>query len=234
MDLLYTAHVPAGDGPFPTVLALHGWGAGAHDLLGLAPLLHGGDALVLCPEGPVAVPIGGGMVGHGWFPLVMGGPVDLSAFRRGAEALHEFLGEATARYPIDPRRLVALGFSQGGAMAYDLVLRDPGRFAGLAALSSWFPAERAADIPKRPEHEGLPALILHGTRDPMLEVERARESREAVRPFGVSLTYRELDMAHEIRPDALRILQQWLEKVFAAPRSEAGAVPPAAQSPVLP
>ena len=37
MDLLYTAHVPPGDGPFPTILALHGWGASGHDLLGLAP-----------------------------------------------------------------------------------------------------------------------------------------------------------------------------------------------------
>ena len=38
MELLYTAHVPSGEGPFPTILALHGWGASAHDLLGLAPL----------------------------------------------------------------------------------------------------------------------------------------------------------------------------------------------------
>jgi predicted esterase len=42
MELLYTAHVPAGDGPFPTIFLLHGWGASAHDLIGLAPILHGG------------------------------------------------------------------------------------------------------------------------------------------------------------------------------------------------
>ena len=55
MELLYTAHVPAGDGPLPTILLLHGWGASAHDLIGLAPILHGGRALVLCPQGPVAL-----------------------------------------------------------------------------------------------------------------------------------------------------------------------------------
>ena len=32
----------------------------------------------------------------------------------------------------------------------------------------------------------------------------------ALRPYGVALTYREFDMGHEIRPDALRVLQQWL------------------------
>jgi len=68
MQLLHTAYVPAGEGPFPTILALHGWGASAQDLLGLAPYLHGGEALVVCPEGPVAFEIQQGLVGHGWFP----------------------------------------------------------------------------------------------------------------------------------------------------------------------
>ena len=41
MDLLHTVHVPSGAGPFPTILALHGWGANAHDLLGLGRIdLH--------------------------------------------------------------------------------------------------------------------------------------------------------------------------------------------------
>jgi phospholipase/carboxylesterase len=226
VNLLHTAHVPAGEGPFPTVLAIHGWGASAHDLLGLAPLLHGGGALVLCPEGQVEVPIGGGAVGHGWFPLRLDAPPDPQAFRRAADALRSFLGQAMERYPIDPQRFVALGFSQGGSMAYDLVLRDPSRFAALAALSSWFPPDLAAGLPKRPEHEGLPVLIVHGTRDPLLDVERARESREAVRPYGVALTYREFDMAHEIRPEALRLLVKWLDEKALAPRP--------AQSPVLP
>jgi phospholipase/carboxylesterase len=216
MDLLYTAHVPPGEGPFPTVLALHGWGANAHDLLGLAPLLHGGNALVLCPQGPVAVPIGGGSYGYGWFPLNPGAPVDVAAFERGAGALRAFLEGALARYPIDPARIVPAGFSQGGVMAYELALRDPGRFAGVVALSSWLPEPLAATLAKTPEHEGLPVLIVHGTADPMLDVGKARESRELLRPLGVTITYREFNMGHEIRPEALKLIVKWLdEKAFA-------------------
>ena len=63
MKLLHTAHVPAGDGPFPTIIALHGWGASAHDLFGLAPILDAGRSLVLCPQGPVPVQTGPGAVG---------------------------------------------------------------------------------------------------------------------------------------------------------------------------
>ena len=119
MELLHTAHVPAGDGPFPTIVALHGWGASAHDLIGLAPLLQRGSALVLCPEGPVSFEIGQGIAGHGWFPLAGagGGAPDPRAFQRGADGLRRFLDAALARYPIDRRKLVLLGFSQGGVMA---------------------------------------------------------------------------------------------------------------------
>ncbi|HEX6900158.1 MAG TPA: alpha/beta hydrolase-fold protein [Thermoanaerobaculia bacterium] len=212
MNLLYTAHVPAGEGPFPAIIALHGWGASAHDLLGLAPILHEGRAVVLCPQGQVAVPFGGGQYGYGWFPLRPGGPTDVEAFRSAAEALRHFVDMALGRYPIDPQRIVIAGFSQGGMMAYDLGLREPSRFAGVAALSSWFPPPLAEDLPKLPEHEDFPVLILHGTRDDRIEVERARESREALRPYGVALTYREFDMGHEIRQDALRVLLQWLDE----------------------
>jgi phospholipase/carboxylesterase len=216
MKLLHTVHAPAGDGPFPTLLLLHGWGANAHDLLGLAPMIHGGNALVLCPQGPVSFSIGGGLRGYGWFPLVPGAPPDPAAFRSGADALRAFLDEALERYPIDRERLAVAGFSQGGAMAYDLVLREPALFKGLIALSSWLPAVLAEHAERKPEHDGLPVLIVHGTRDAMLDVEKARESREAIRPFGVALTYREFDMGHEVGREALQLILRWLDdKVFA-------------------
>lgn len=214
--LLHTAHVPAGEGPFPTVLALHGWGASAHDLLGLAPLLHRGRALVLCPQGETEIPIGPGQLGYGWFPLRTTSAENPEAFRAAAETLRRFLDASLARYPIDPARLVLLGFSQGGVMAYELGLRQPERFAGIAALSTWLPPELAESFSREPRHEGLPVLLIHGTEDPLVEVERARESRERLRPFGVALTYREFPMAHEIRPEALQILVRWLdERAFA-------------------
>lgn len=221
MDLRHTAHVPAGEGPFPTVVALHGWGASAHDLLGLAPLLHGGDALVLCPEGPVEVPIGPGMTGHGWFPLDPGKPPDPDEFRKGARALRGFFEAARDRYPVDPERVVLLGFSQGGAMAYEWALSEAGSFAGLVALASWLPEPLASAVGKTPEQEELPVLVLHGTQDTMVSVEMARASRERLRELGVQLMYRELEMGHELSREALQVIARWLEeRAFALSREE--------------
>ncbi len=217
MDLLHTAHIPAGEGPFPTVIALHGWGASAHDLLGLAPFLHGGRALVLSPDGPVTVPIGPGVEGRGWFPITGGGPPDPREFAAGAQALRTFLDAALERYPVDLRKLVLLGFSQGGVMAYDLFLREPERFAGMAALSSWLPPVLTDAIPKQPAHEGRPVFVAHGTRDPMIDVARGRESRDALLRYGLAVTCHEYEMGHEIAPETLRDLMRWLEEKVLSP-----------------
>ncbi|MEM7050707.1 MAG: alpha/beta hydrolase-fold protein [Acidobacteriota bacterium] len=215
MNLLHTAHIPAGDGPFPTLFVLHGWGASAHDLLGLAPWLHGGEALVLSPQGSIPVPLGGGVEGYGWFPLDPGGPPSEEVFDQARRELRQFVDGAFESFPIDRRKVAVLGFSQGGVMAYDLVLGAPQEFCGLAALSSWLPESLAASHAAAEDHQELPTLVVHGTEDSVIAVERARESREALRPFGVSLTYREFDMGHEIRPEALALLADWLgRRVF--------------------
>lgn len=217
MSLLYTAHVPAGAGPFPTVLALHGWGASAHDLLGLAPLLHGGEALVLCPQGPVSVPIQPGYDGYGWFPLSGGEEPDPAKIDQAADALLEFLDGCFERHPIDPKKLVILGFSQGGFMAFQLALSDPARFAGLIGLSTWLPEALADSTEPRPALANLPALIVHGTQDPAIPVERGQDTRDALIGLGVPTVYREYEMGHEIRPEALGEIVEWLEEKVLTP-----------------
>src|SRR5438128_959408 len=124
LHLLHTVYEPAGAGPHPTIVALHGWGANAMDLLGLAPYLAGGRFLVLCPQGTVVVPLGP-MDGYGWFPITLGAPPDPAAFTQGVDDAQRFLDAALQRYPIDRTKLVVLGFSQGGVIAYALALADP-------------------------------------------------------------------------------------------------------------
>jgi phospholipase/carboxylesterase len=217
VDLLYTAHVPAGDGPHPAVILLHGWGAHAHDLIGLAPILHGGDALVLCPQGRVAFQTGPGSIGYGWFPLVPGRPPDLAAIETARRDVEAFIDAALQRYPIDRARLVLAGFSQGGFLAYQIALRAPERFAGLMALSSWLPQELAGAIERKPAHANLPALVIHGSQDPMVPVARAYASRDALLALGVPTVFREYAMGHEIRPDALREIVRWLDEKVLSP-----------------
>jgi phospholipase/carboxylesterase len=217
MHLIHTVFEPPGAGPHPTLLTLHGWGANALDLLGLAPYLCSGKFLVLCPQGPLHVPLGGAAVGYGWFPITMGGSLDVKAVVVAREALRQFLVEAMTRYPIDPKKLGVVGFSQGGVMAYSLGLGEPERFSALASLSSWLPQDLLSLLPDVPATEQLPILIQHGNRDELVDVGRARQSVETLRNVRVPVTYREYEMGHEINANSLGDLSAWLQEKMISP-----------------
>ena len=214
MNLIHTLYEPAGPGPHPTIVTLHGRGANAFDLLGLAPYVCGGRFMLICPQGPLETPIGPGAVGYAWYPLTHGGPPDVPAMTSARDQLEHFLEAALQRYPIDPKKLVALGFSQGGVMAYSLALQKPDRFAALAALSSWLPQEMFSAPPSA---QSLPTLVHHGSRDQMINVERAQSSVEKLRDWRVPVTYREYDMGHEINGESLAHLSSWLEEKVLTP-----------------
>ncbi len=216
MRLIHTAFEPKGDGPFPAVVAFHGWGASAFDLIGLAPYIADGRFLMLCPQGPIEVPLGG-PVGYGWYPISMTGSVPReSGIEEAVSAALIFLDQALERYPIDRHKLAVLGFSQGGVMAFNVALRQPERFAALIGISTWFPPELAHKVVNHEALQQLPTLIQHGSADPAIEVGRGRQSVEALRNLKVPLTYREYDCGHEINAQGLRDLSAFLtEKVIS-------------------
>lgn len=75
--------------------------------------------------------------------------------------VEEFLDDAMRRFPIDPGRLMASGFSQGGSMVWYLACRMPTRFAAFAPVAGafWEPLPENCSGPR-------PKLIhVHGTHD---------------------------------------------------------------------
>jgi phospholipase/carboxylesterase len=97
--------------------------------------------------------------------MSLGGPPDVAAILSSQKRLRTFLDECLKRYPIDPKKVVVLGFSQGGVMAHSLALVNPERFAGLAVLSSWLPREMVAQLEIGSAVQSLPTLVQHGTQD---------------------------------------------------------------------
>jgi phospholipase/carboxylesterase len=216
MQLIHAAFEPQGDGPHPTIIAFHGWGANALDLLGVAPYVAEGRFAMLCPQGPIEVPMGP-LKGYGWFPITMGAPPDPAQVQAGVESAQQFIDAAVDRYPIDRRKLVILGFSQGGSMAYSLGLRRPERYAAMVGLSTWFPAQIASRPTTSYALQQLPTLVEHGRADDLIEIARARESVEALRSLKVPVSFREYDCGHEITGDGLADLSRFLTDKVLSP-----------------
>ncbi len=197
------------DGPTPAVIAIHGRGAHAQDLLGLAPFIAGGRLLMICPEAEFVLQPG--QLSFTWFNLEPDGGRTSGEFERVAGVLDGFIDRAVERYGADPERLALLGFSQGGTLAYRLGLAFPERFAAVAALSTWLPDEAVEHADQGEALSRLPVLVQHGSRDPLVDVARARDSRERLQQLGVEADYREYEMEHQIGPESMRDLSNFLE-----------------------
>ena len=120
----------------PLVVLMHGRGSHEHDLAGLVPLL---------PPEPVyaslraPLPFAGG--GYTWFASGAPGAPDPKAADASTRGVLEWLEQVAPSGAVG-----ALGFSQGGAMAIQLMRHAPERFASYVNLAGFvIPGDAPAD-----------------------------------------------------------------------------------------
>ena len=139
----------------PLLLLLHGYNSNEGDLFGLAPYLPLEPAIA-----SLRAPSFTGY-GYAWFPLLADG-TELSL--EGADAATDAILDWLDRAAPDAGPVGLLGFSQGGAMALELLRRDPERFAFAVALAGFaLPGERDGD--ERMSRLAPPVFWGRGTAD---------------------------------------------------------------------
>ncbi len=204
------------------VLWLHGLGADGHDFapvvpeLGLPP-----DAPIrfVFPHAPsIPVTINRGHVMPAWYDILeLGGArrVDETGLLRSAQAVRALIERAVAR-GIDSRRIVIAGFSQGGAVGYQVALTHPAPLAGLLALSTWFAT--VDSIVPDPANRALPVSIHHGLYDPVLPESLGRAGYETLLRMGYTAEYLTWPMEHSLCMPQVAHIGAWLaEHLLATP-----------------
>ncbi len=198
---------------YSTIVALHGRGTDEYDLLPLVEALGLNEVLVISPRAPLPFSPGGMIGGFAWYePSQEGVPHD-ETFQSSVALLSRFLDEIKAAYPVNPERLVLLGFSQGTVMAYAVALLNPDSFRGIAALSGYVPSRSGLPF-KIQQLNGLRFFISHGKYDDLIPAKLGRESAEFLKGAGADITYHEYPMGHEVREETLRDLGVWIKKLL--------------------
>jgi len=199
---------PRGRAASALVVLLHGYGANGDDLIALGEAwqhrLPG--AAFVAPNAPEAIP---GMYGAlQWFPLTMRDP---SERWRGVvaarPALDRFLDAELARYRLESRRLVLVGFSQGTMMALHVGLRRGAAPAAIVGFSGLLAGpEHMGEITVRP-----PVLLIHGEVDDLIPVEALHVGREALARAGVAVEWHvRPGLGHGIDPQAQAIAGHYI------------------------
>jgi phospholipase/carboxylesterase len=203
---------PAAGDPQGALVLFHGRGADEHDLFPLLDALDPERRLVgATPRGPLSLPPGGA---H-WYVLGGIGTPESTTFQASYAAASEWLDAFLAQHGVGFERLVLGGFSQGGVMAYSLGLgAGRPRPAALAVFSSFIPNVEGFELDLSPP---LPPIAIgHGTLDNVIEVDWGRRARAVLEAAGAEVLYRETPMFHQIDPEFVREVAEWLGSILGS------------------
>ena len=206
-SLTYLTILPDGYDPekiYPLVIMLHGYGVNMHDLAGLTSMIGSTGYIYICPNAPIPLNSGPGMVGWAW--TNPGESENSDEVHRVERRLETLYAEVVETYRTRPQNAILLGFSQGGSMTYRTGLMHPELFTGIVALSCWLPDPELIQS-RLPEDRGQSVFIAHGLQD---NIDSGRRAKDSLESLGYSLSYNEYDMGHEINQQVLEDLIAWM------------------------
>lgn len=193
----YLAAVPAGTGPWPLLLFLHGSGE------------RGAKLETVKRHGPPRLIVEGRE-----FPYVVLAPQCPRGQWWSAETLEALLDHAQATYPIDPDRVWVTGISMGGYGAWALATRCPRRLAALVPICGGGSPRLARNLRE------VPVWAFHGAHDDTVAPGESAAMVEALRRAGgnARLTIYP-DLGHDCWTRAYTEpeLWEWLEARVRAP-----------------
>ncbi|ESK86807.1 lysophospholipase i [Moniliophthora roreri MCA 2997] len=226
--------VPAIKKHTATVIFVHGLGDTGHGWKPVADMFQSDPSLAHIkwvlphsPQRPVTANMG--MIMPSWFDIESFGfktSEDEHGMMESVRSLTQLI-DAETKSGLSANRIVLGGFSQGAAMSLLTGLTSEKRLAGVVALSGWLPLEEKFKASLSSHATSVPIFWGHGTSDPLVRLDLANESVDALKSFGFSVhsgvqdvtglsfnTYH--GVAHSTNIQELSDLKTWISKVLPA------------------
>lgn len=198
-------------------LLVHGRGATADSMLGLARALSLEDVHYRAPQAP----------GSTWYPASFLAPLSTNESRilQGMAALRGQV-EALDREGVPADRIVLIGFSQGACLATEFAARHARRYGGIAGLSGGLignvqleggepPADKGFDYDG--SLDGTPVFLGCSDVDPHIPVERVHQTARVLEDLGADVDLRIYPaMGHTVNDDELEAVRDLLAHVGAS------------------
>ena len=204
--------------PKHLVIFLHGYGANAADLIGLAdPLMpHLPDTAFVAPDAPEAC--AGAPMGFQWFPIpwIDGSSEEesMAGMDRSVDDLRAWLTDVMADEGVPAERTILFGFSQGTMMSLHIGPRSDPAFGGIVGFSGRLlkPEDLADEATTKP-----PVLLVHGDADDVVPIDSLPVAAEALEAAGFEQVYAHVmkGTGHGIAPDGLQVALAFMRDVLS-------------------
>jgi predicted esterase len=198
-----TTGVPLTDARLAVIL-VHGRGASAEDILGLAGELAVADVTYIAPQA----------ANHTWYPYSFLTPMDrnqphLDSALGVIGGLVAYLGQQG--FAAD--RVGLMGFSQGACLTLEFAARAARRYAGIAAFSGGLIGPPGTPREYAGGFDGTPVFLGCSDVDAHIPVERVRESAGVFTRMGAAVDERIYPgMGHTVNADEIAAARAWLSQ----------------------
>ncbi|MDH0746246.1 alpha/beta hydrolase [Pseudomonas sp. GD03842] len=197
------------------VIWLHGLGADRYDFMPVAEALQQRllTTRFVLPQAPTRpVTVNGGYEMPSWYDIKAMSParaIDRDQLEASAQHVIALI-EQQRDSGIDPARIFLAGFSQGGAVVlHAAFLRWEGPLGGVLALSTYAPTF-SDDMNLSASQQRIPVYCLHGHYDEVVQNAMGRTAYEQLKAQGVTASWQEYPMGHEVLPQEINDIGAWL------------------------
>ena len=218
MQLLPAIEKETGPAPDSTVIWLHGLGADGNDFAPIIPELRLPPEMkvrFIFPHAPaIPVTVNGGYIMPAWydiFEMDIDRKIDTEGLLRSVKEINKFVRRELDR-GISSKRIVVAGFSQGGAVAYHLVMSHNEALGGLLAMSTYFATFDSVEY--NDANKEIPIKIMHGEYDPVVPETLGRKATTLLVKKGYTVSYQNYPMEHNVCPEQIGDISSWLQAVL--------------------
>jgi phospholipase/carboxylesterase len=178
------------------LIMLHGRGANAEDILGLADHLRVKDYLLAAPQAS----------NNSWYPdSFLALPANNEPWLSSALDLVDKLVAGIIKQGIEKTNIYFLGFSQGACLTLEYVTRHATAYGGIVAFTGGLIGDQIYSEHYKGQFDGCPVFIGTGDPDPHVPVERVQATSRILRNMGADLTEKIYKyMGHTINQDEIQ------------------------------
>jgi len=184
------------------VILLHGRGASAEDILGLATEMYDERVAYLAPQA----------ADHRWYPLSFLAPIkDNEPWLSSALTKVGSLVKQAVDAGVSLQHIFICGFSQGACLSAEFAARNPARYGGVVAFTGGLIGPPDADLHHPGNFAGMPALFSSGDPDPHVPWSRVVASAEQFTAMGAHVeTQRYAGRPHTVLPQEIESARELL------------------------
>jgi phospholipase/carboxylesterase len=200
------------------VIWLHGLGADGNDFVDVLKYLNLTEdqhIRFVFPSAPMrSVTINNGLQMRSWYDIKAMLParvIDENELDQSISDVNNLIAEQVAQ-GIAANRIILIGFSQGGALAYETALTTKLAIAGVAAMSTYLPRLLTKD--QCHLRYNAPVLSIHGEQDGVVPSTLGESSVKHLESLGYAPAWHTFAMSHEVSLQSLAVLGQWITSVL--------------------